>query len=69
MHGLHQTYHRLRNHFGRSQWYFKVTRLKWKLNSVNLEIVLILTQDSCIVCAERTIGTEVILDARVGTPR
>ena len=43
-------------------------RLKWKPDSVYLEIVLILTQDSCIVCAERTIGTEVILDARVGTP-
>ena len=43
-------------------------RLKWKPDLVYLEIVLILTQDSCIVCAERTIGTEVILDARVGTP-
>ena len=52
VHGLHQTYHRLRNHFGRSQWYFKVTRLKWKLNSVNLEIVLILTQDKCTVCVD-----------------
>ena len=31
------------NHFGRTQWYFKVTRLKWKLDSVYLEIVLILT--------------------------
>ena len=38
-------------------------RLKWKLDSVYLEIVLILTQDSCIVCAERTIGMEVVLDA------
>ena len=60
---MHQTYHRLRNHFGRSQWYFKVMRLKWMLDSVYLEIVLILTQDSCIVCAERTIGMEVVLDA------
>jgi len=45
VHGLHQTYHRLRNFFGRTQWYFKVTRIKWKLDSVYLEIVLILTQD------------------------
>jgi hypothetical protein len=28
-----------------------VTRLKWKLISVYLVIVLILTQDSCSVCA------------------
>ena len=27
-------------------------------HSVRLEIVLILTQDRCIVCAERTIGLE-----------
>ena len=40
-----------------------MTRLKWKLVSVDLEIVLILTQDRCIVCAERTIGMEVVLDA------
>ena len=43
--------------------------VKWKLISVRLEIVLILTQDRCTVCAKCTIGTEVILDARVGTPR
>jgi hypothetical protein len=28
-----------------------------------LEIVLILTQDECTVFAERTIGSEIILDA------
>ena len=33
------------------------------LISVNLEIVLILTQHRCPVCAERTIGSEIILDA------
>jgi hypothetical protein len=43
--------------------------LKWKLVSVRLEIILILTQDRCIVCAERTIGLEIILDAPDGTPR
>jgi hypothetical protein len=46
VHGLHQMFHSLRNHFGRTGWYSKVTRLKWKLVSVRLEIVLILTQDS-----------------------
>ena len=30
---------------------------------VRLEIVLILTQDPCMVCAERTIGSEIVLDA------
>ena len=38
-------------------------RVKWKLVSVRLEIVLVLVQDSCTVCAERTIGSEIILDA------
>ena len=32
--------------------------LKWKLDLVRLEIVLILTQDRCTVCVERTIGSE-----------
>ena len=35
-------------------------RLKWKLISVHLEIVLILTQDSCMVCVEHAIGSEII---------
>jgi hypothetical protein len=34
----------------------------------NLEIVLILTQDRCMVCAERTIGLEIILNAPDRTP-
>jgi hypothetical protein len=37
-----------------------VTRLKWILVSVYLEIVLILTQDRCMVCAERTIGSKLL---------
>ena len=44
-------------------------RLKWKLVSIRLEIVLILTQDRCMVCAERTIGSEIILAAPDDTPR
>jgi hypothetical protein len=36
---------------------------------VCLEIVLILTQDSCMVCVECTIGSEIIFDAPDGTPR
>jgi hypothetical protein len=46
-----------------------VARLKWKLISVHLEIMLILTQDRCTICAERTIGLEIVMDAPIGTPR
>ena len=46
-----------------------MTMLKSKLVSVLLEIVLILTQDRCMVCVEHTIGLEIILDAPDGTPR
>jgi hypothetical protein len=31
--------------------------------------VLILTQDWCTICAERTMGSEIVLDAPNGTPR
>ena len=43
-----------------------VTMLKWKLD---LEIVLILTQDRCMVYTEPTICLEVILDTPDRTPR
>ena len=43
--------------------------LKWKLDLVDLEIVLILTQDRCIVYAKPTICLEVFLDAPDRTPR
>jgi hypothetical protein len=35
--------------------------VKWKLVSVRLEMVLVLDQDRCTVCAKRTIGLEIIL--------
>jgi hypothetical protein len=35
----------------------------------SFDIVLILTQDRCKVCAERTTGSEIILVAPDGTPR
>ena len=44
-------------------------RLKWKVVKVHLDIVLILTQDRCIVCVECIIGSKIILDAPDGTPR
>jgi hypothetical protein len=39
------------------------------LVSVDLEMVLVSVQDRCMVCAKRTIGLEIILDAPDGTPR
>ena len=44
-------------------------RLKWKLVSVHLEIVLILTQHRCTVCVKHAIGWEIVLDAPDGTTR
>jgi hypothetical protein len=44
-------------------------RLKWKLILVRLEIVPIFVQDRCMVCAERSVGSKIILDAPDGTPR
>ena len=46
-----------------------MTMLKWKLVSVCLEIVLILTQHRSTVCVVRTIGSKIILDTLYGTPR
>jgi hypothetical protein len=44
-------------------------RLKWKLVSIHLEIVLILSQDRYTVYAKRTIGLEIVLGAPDGTHR
>jgi hypothetical protein len=41
----------------------------WKLVSFRLEMVLILTQDRCTLCAEHTISSKIILDALDDTPR
>ena len=41
----------------------------WKLVSVRFEILLVLAQDRCTVCAECTSGMEIILAAPDGTPR
>jgi hypothetical protein len=68
-HALCQMYHRLNNCFGHTRWYSLVMWFKWKLILIRLEIVLILTQDRCTVCAKRTIGSVVILDIPNGTPR
>ena len=36
---------------------------------VRLEMVLVLVQDRCTVCAKHTIGSDIILDAPDGTTR
>ena len=41
----------------------------WNLTYFSLEIVLVSVQDRCTICAKRTIGSEIILDAPDGTPR
>ena len=38
-------------------------------HSVLLEMELVLVQDRCAVCAKRTIGSDIVLDAPDGTPR
>jgi hypothetical protein len=43
--------------------------LKWKLVLVHLETILVSVQDRCMVCVERNIGIEIVLDALDGTPR
>jgi hypothetical protein len=43
--------------------------LKWKLDSVHSEIVLIEMQERCIVCAKRTTALEIVLDTPDGTLR
>jgi hypothetical protein len=68
VHDLHRTYHRHRNHFGRTRWNSLVTWLKCKLGLVRLEIVLLLMHDWCTVCVKHTVGSEIVLEAPDGTP-
>jgi hypothetical protein len=44
-----------------------VTRVMWNLVLVCFEVVLSLIENRCTVCAKRTIGSEIILDAPDGT--
>ena len=39
----------------------------WNLASVQLEIVLVSVQDSCMVCAQCTIGSEILVEVPDGT--
>jgi hypothetical protein len=68
VHSLHRTYYGLRNRFGCTRWNSYVTWIMWNIVSVRLEMVFVLTQDRCTVCAKHTIGSEIILDAPDGSP-
>jgi hypothetical protein len=46
-----------------------VTWVMWNLVLVHSETVLPSVQDMCIVCDERTSGSEIVLDAPDGAPR
>jgi hypothetical protein len=39
----------------------------WNLVLVYLEIVLVLVQDRCMVCAKHTTASKIVLDAHDGT--
>jgi hypothetical protein len=41
----------------------------WNLVSVRLKKVLGSVQYACTICTERTVGSEIVLDAPDGTPR
>jgi hypothetical protein len=43
--------------------------VKWNLVSIHLEIVLVSVQYRSTVCAEHTIGSEIVLDTPDDTPR
>jgi hypothetical protein len=46
-----------------------VTWVMWNLVLIYFETVLVSVQDRCMVCTERTIGIEIVLDTLDGTPR
>jgi hypothetical protein len=67
VHDLHRTYHRFRNHFGRTRWIFSVTLVIWNLVLIHLETVLVSVQGRCTVCAIHRL--EIVSNTPDGTPR
>jgi hypothetical protein len=65
--GLHRSYHRFKNCFGRNRWNSLVTWVMQNLVLVHLQAVLLSVQDRCTVCAKCTICSEIVLDAPDGT--
>jgi hypothetical protein len=57
VHGLRQTYCRLKNSIGGNRWNSYLTWVLWNLISIYVEIVLASVQDRYSVCVKRTIGS------------
>ena len=68
MHGLRQTLHRLRHRFN-APMVLLGDEAQVEAPYSRLEIVLFLMQDRCMVYAERTICSEVVLDTPDRTAR
>ena len=67
MHGLRQTYHRLRHRFNAPMILLgDEAQVEARFGVSDRELML--TQDRCTVCVEFTIGSEIVLDALDGTP-
>jgi hypothetical protein len=69
VHGLRRKYHRVKNRFGRTRSNSSVMWILRNLILVHLDSGLLSGQDRCMVCAKRTISSEIIVDAPDGTPR
>jgi CO dehydrogenase/acetyl-CoA synthase alpha subunit len=67
--GLHRMCRRLKNSVGGTRWNSLVTWVMWNLVLIDFETVLASVQDWCTVCVERTVGSEIVLEAPDGTPR
>ena len=67
MHGLRQMYHGLRHRFN-APMVLLGDEAQVEAPYSRLEIVLFLTQNRCLVCVKRTIGSDIILDTTDGTP-
>ena len=59
----------LRNQFGQTRWNYYMKCIIWNLALVQLEIVLVSVQDSWMVCAQCTIGSQIIVEVSDVTPR
>jgi hypothetical protein len=67
--GLRRMCRRLGNSIAGTQWNSSVTWVMWNHILIYFETVLASAQDRCMVCTERTIGIEIVLDTLDGTPR
>jgi hypothetical protein len=69
VHDLCRTCRRLGNSIRGTRWNSLVTWVMWNLVSIYFETLLALVQDWCSVCIERTIGSEIVLEAPDETAR